>query len=232
MDLTSGCWWLLVAGVVTVSFGFKSKKSLWELSCKLLGVNYGGHNGQQSHTRHRAQPSSGDGTWRTFFICLIVTLLPGRCTEPVEISRNFTWRRGSVTLTSLPSEIRSREEMMIDAWICWRLLAICLIAAEEKELSAKMLSFHLQLWKCFIFIALQMGIKIKREFPVKLYLRNVNQPGIWGLINFHFAPTICCTLLGTITILLEYILGEIFELSCLSAETRTSIHSYSYLISI
>ena len=25
-----------------------------------------------------------------------------------------------------------------------------------------------------------------REFPVKLYLRNVNQPGIWGLINFHF----------------------------------------------
>ena len=23
-------------------------------------------------------------------------------------------------------------------------------------------------------------------FPIKLYLSNVNQPGIWGLINFHF----------------------------------------------
>ena len=32
----------------------------------------------------------------------------------------------------------------------------------------------------------KMGIEIKREFPFKLYLRNVNQPGIWGLINFHF----------------------------------------------
>ena len=35
--------------------------------------------------------------------------------EPVEISRNFTWRRGSVTLNNLPSEICSQEEMMIDA---------------------------------------------------------------------------------------------------------------------
>ena len=32
----------------------------------------------------------------------------------------------------------------------------------------------------------KMGIEIKREFPFKVYLRNVNQPGIWGLINFHF----------------------------------------------
>ena len=38
----------------------------------------------------------------------------------------------------------------------------------------------------FVLFLYSVRIEIKREFPFKLYLRNVNQPGIWGLINFHF----------------------------------------------
>ena len=56
----------------------------------------------------------------------------------------------------------------------------------------------------------KMGIEIKREFPFKLYLRNVNQPGIWGLINFHFPNQIY-------TILQAAVLNTLHHKSCFQA---------------
>ena len=108
---------------------------------------------------------------------------------------------------------QTHKHFTLISWVCWEGLGGCLhttthliMKGHIKTISAFLWARNVQIWDLSIgetvagssisvnntrrtirsLSVFKMGIEIKREFPFKVYLRNVNQPGIWGLINFHF----------------------------------------------
>ena len=100
---------------------------------------------------------------------------------------------GCLQTTTCPHGFRSLPDFQWSDHSCGRERCQSLFSSRSPTLyvviadtPASINSQLLKLEGQFVLFLYSVRIEIKREFPFKLYLRNVNQPGIWGLINFHF----------------------------------------------